>query len=207
MGGAHSPHMHTKQQEMDSIVHKVYRSIQTNAHLNKTLLVLLGDHGMNDVGEHGGNSVEELSTALLFISPHLQALPPIPDRDATKKKADSIYQYFSPVHQLDIVPTISGLLGLPVPRDNLGSFIPNLLPLWTTIEEQRLLILQNMIQLQHAALIQDHHVECGNNTLTDDCLQQYMGVSAHGHNLNHELSVLSKVIIISESWNVQSTKL
>ncbi|KAJ5298090.1 hypothetical protein N7508_008339 [Penicillium antarcticum] len=194
MGGAYSPYMQAKQREMDDVVNNVYRSIQKEPHLNKTLLVLLGDHGMNDLGEHGGDSVEELSTALLFISPQLQVLPSVYDRLAEERKIGNRYQYFNSMGQLDIVPTISGLLGLPVPRDNLGSFIPDFLPLWKTPEERRLLILQNIIQLSHGVANQDHQVECENSTLTVDCLWEHIGTSRRGHNVDDELSLLFMVI-------------
>jgi ethanolaminephosphotransferase len=195
MGGAHSPYMHNKQQEMDDVVNNVYRSIQKSSHLNKTLLVLLGDHGMNDLGEHGGNTVAELSTALLFISPHLKALPSIRDEDGIEAETDRPYHYFSSVSQLDIVPTISGLLGLPIPRDNLGSFIPDFLPLWKTIDERRSLILQNLIQLKHGAAIEEDYHDCENNLLTTECLQKHIDASSRGGNLADEVSLLSKVII------------
>lgn len=134
MGGAYSPYMHSKQQEMDEVVRKVYRSILRETYLDRTLLVLLGDDGMDDLGQHGGDSVEELSTALLFISPHLQSLYPAQDESVASKGSGNPYKYFGYVNQLDIVPTISGLLGLPLPLNNLGSFIPDLLPLWESLE-------------------------------------------------------------------------
>ncbi|GKZ51940.1 major facilitator super transporter protein, partial [Aspergillus brasiliensis] len=55
--GPQSPYMATKQQEMDSIVANIYASIEQQQHLQSTLFVLCGDHGMNDAGNHGGSSV------------------------------------------------------------------------------------------------------------------------------------------------------
>lgn len=36
---------------------------------NDTILLVLGDHGMTNNGDHGGDSVRETSTALFLYSP------------------------------------------------------------------------------------------------------------------------------------------
>ena len=66
--------MMPKQKEMDGIVEQIYQAMVTKPHLNSTLLVLLGDHGMNDAGNHGGSAPGETSPALVFISPELQKI-------------------------------------------------------------------------------------------------------------------------------------
>lgn len=147
MDGADSPHMHQKQGEMDEVVKNIYNSMTTSPHLSSTLFVLLGDHGMNDQGEHGGNSAGETSAALLFLSPRLQGLLRGPHAYIPPNRGEGRFQYYNSVSQLDIVPTISGLLGLPMPRDNLGAFIPDFLPLWETTEKQLWLLWQNGAQL------------------------------------------------------------
>lgn len=116
-----------KQQEMDGIVKHIYGAIESEEHLQSTLFVLCGDHGMNDAGNHGGSSAGETSPALVFISPKLQTLQrqfksPLPPRDD--------FQYYSTVEQSDIAPTLAALLGFPVPQNNLGVFIGDFLPLW-----------------------------------------------------------------------------
>jgi ethanolaminephosphotransferase len=199
MGGAYSPYMHSKQQEMDEVVQKVYRSIETEPHLDKTLFVLLGDHGMDDLGQHGGDSVEELSTALLFISPRLQALPRA--RDAPKSLGNP-YSYFGSVHQFDLVPTISGLLGLPVPRNNLGGFIPDLLPLWKETGARRSLIRQNLFQLGHGAgqqkneaATQDYQADIQTHAFALNRLQGNASLVPQAPQLADEISLLSQVSI------------
>jgi ethanolaminephosphotransferase len=118
-----------KQQEMDGIVKQIYSAIESEEHLQSTLFVLCGDHGMNDAGNHGGSSAGETSPALVFISPTLQTLrrqstSPLPPQDD--------FQYYSTVEQSDIAPTLAALLGFPVPQNNLGVFINDFLPLWET---------------------------------------------------------------------------
>lgn len=116
-----------KQVEMDGIVKQIYTAIESKPHLASTLLVLLGDHGMNDAGNHGGSAPGETSPALVFLSPKLQVLgkkleAPVAPRDD--------YRFFSVVEQSDLVPTLGALLGFPVPNNNLGAFILDFLPFW-----------------------------------------------------------------------------
>ena len=113
--------------EMDSIVGQIYNAMLTEPHLNSTLFILCGDHGMNDVGNHGGSAPGETSPALVFLAPKLRPLssgrksPVSPTKDFT---------FYKRVEQSDLAPTISALLGLPIPRNNLGVIIPDLLSLW-----------------------------------------------------------------------------
>lgn len=113
--------------EMDSIVKGIYKEMEKQEHLDSALLVLCGDHGMNDAGNHGAASPGETSPALTFISPKFQQLqsarscPTTPSGD---------FEYYQKVEQSDIAPTLAGLLGFPVPLNSLGVFIPEFLPLW-----------------------------------------------------------------------------
>ncbi|CAJ0845239.1 9380_t:CDS:10 [Entrophospora sp. SA101] len=74
--GPHSPLMRPKQHEMDKVIKTIFEIIKdqdskrlnNNPNSKPTLLVLCGDHGMNEAGNHGGSSAGEISTALLFIS-------------------------------------------------------------------------------------------------------------------------------------------
>jgi ethanolaminephosphotransferase len=116
-----------KQLEMDDIVNQIYDAMLTSAYLNSTLLVLCGDHGMNDAGNHGGSSPGETSPALVFISPKFKAITSGFDAPAL---LEDDFQYYGTVEQSDIVPTLGALLGFPVPRNNLGAFIPDFLPYW-----------------------------------------------------------------------------
>ncbi len=116
-----------KQIEMDGIVEQIYRAIENEEHLQSTLFVLCGDHGMNDAGNHGGSAPGETSPALVFISPKLQTISQGFKSPTTAKEE---YQYYTVVEQSDIVPTLAGLLGFPVPLNNLGVFIPDFLRFW-----------------------------------------------------------------------------
>ena len=116
-----------KQAEMDSIVHQIFTAIEGQRHLQNALLVLCGDHGMTDSGNHGGSAPGETSPALVFISPKLNSIsrhltsPTEPHQD---------FDFYTKVEQSDIVPTLAGLLGLPISLNNLGVFISEFMPLW-----------------------------------------------------------------------------
>ena len=117
-----------KQHEMDGIVKLIYEAFKPDNHLLSTLMVLCGDHGMNEAGNHGGSSAGETSPALVFISPKLREIStglPCP-----LDIPDSNFQYYTAVEQSDVVPTLAGLLGFPIPLNNLGVFIAKFLDFW-----------------------------------------------------------------------------
>lgn len=123
-----------KQTEMDGIVERIYTAITTQPHLSSTLFVLAGDHGMNDAGNHGGSGPGETSPALVFMSPKLESVKEEIISGA-KRVAPTVpkggeFEFYDTVEQSDVAPTITTLLGLPVPRNNLGVFIPDFLQLW-----------------------------------------------------------------------------
>lgn len=116
-----------------------------------TLLVVMGDHGMTDQGDHGGDSREEIDAALWIYSkgaaltdstffdypldsPTHPLAPLVNASRASDELGDRLQIHWSDkgvasaraVSQVDIVPTVSLLLGLPVPFGNLGLVIPEL---------------------------------------------------------------------------------
>ena len=80
----------------------------------KTLLVVLGDHGMTDGGNHGGASKEETETGCIFLSSHYKELT-----------ENAIIER---IEQVDVAPTVALLLGLEVPKSSTGRFITSVLP-------------------------------------------------------------------------------
>ncbi|KAH2126676.1 major facilitator super transporter protein [Aspergillus fumigatus] len=145
--GPKSRHMMTKQREMDSIVALIYAAMEEQEHLQSTLFVLCGDHGMNDAGNHGGSSPGEISPALLFISPKFQTKTTPEDSPV---EAFSDLQYYRTVEQVDITPTLAGLLGLPIPLNSLGVFIPEFLMMWDNDAHRIEILLRNAKQMLSA---------------------------------------------------------
>ncbi|KAJ9495706.1 major facilitator superfamily transporter protein [Exophiala xenobiotica] len=146
--GPRGPNMPAKQAEMDGIVQRIYTAMEETEHLNSCLLVLLGDHGMNEGGNHGASSPGEVSTALTFISPKFKSAfegQHSPVHDAVD------YKYYDVVEQSDIVPTMAALLGFPIPQNNLGVVIARLLELWTAQEDQYDLLYENAEQIHTIA--------------------------------------------------------
>lgn len=104
--GPRHPEMKRKLNEMDGMLRKVVPLLKED-----TILFVLGDHGMTESGDHGGDSDDEVATTLFVYSPSY-IFAQKPDEDS-KKAA-----------QIDFVPTLALLLGLPIPFSNLGSVMP-----------------------------------------------------------------------------------
>ncbi|KAL1608404.1 major facilitator superfamily transporter protein [Paraconiothyrium brasiliense] len=148
--GPKSPNMLPKQKEMDSIVRDIYSAIENEDHLSKTLFVLCGDHGMNEGGNHGGSAAGETSPALVFMSPKLKEITHRTDKVSPTKPKDrgGEFEYYQMVEQSDIAPTLAGLLGFPVPRNNLGVFMKEFLDLWPNTADRIRLLLRNARQMK-----------------------------------------------------------
>ena len=82
---------------------------------------------MNDAGNHGGSAPGETSPALVFMSPKIQTISRGLDCPLAVTED---YRYYTEVEQSDLVPTLANLLGFPVPLNNLGVVIPDLLGFW-----------------------------------------------------------------------------
>lgn len=98
-----------KLKQMDSWVRELIDAVD-----DSTLLVVMGDHGMNPQGDHGGDSVEELEAALFMYS----------KRETFHTDLDNAMS----VAQIDFVSTFALLMGLPIPFNNLGAPIPHAFP-------------------------------------------------------------------------------
>ncbi|TEA19338.1 GPI ethanolamine phosphate transferase 2 [Colletotrichum sidae] len=139
-----SPHMTPKQREMDDIVKRVFHAMERNDHMKSTLMILCGDHGMNDAGNHGASSPGETSPALVFISPKLRRLQRRTESPSPYKES---FDYYSKVEQSDLAPTLGALLGFPVPKNNLGALIADFLPFWPDKNDQIQLLIRNARQI------------------------------------------------------------
>ncbi|EOD45602.1 putative phosphoethanolamine transferase class o protein [Neofusicoccum parvum UCRNP2] len=108
--GPDHPAMTAKLQQMDGVFRRLIKAID-----DETLLVVMGDHGMDSKGDHGGESEDEVEAALWMYSKKGifgRSSPEFVTPPATAKER--------PLAQIDLVPTLSLLLGLPIPFNNLG---------------------------------------------------------------------------------------
>ncbi|GME70867.1 unnamed protein product [Ambrosiozyma monospora] len=149
-GGPGSSNMPMKQLEMDSIVKKIFHDVLEND--EDTLLVVMGDHGMNEVGNHGGSSIGETSAALGIFSSKFKKFVDADSHDwnngcKAPVEQNPDFSYFHKIDQIDLVPTLTTLLGFDIPINNLGNFLPQLFPLYSA-EEQRNVLIKNALQLK-----------------------------------------------------------
>ncbi|XP_028274384.1 GPI ethanolamine phosphate transferase 3 [Parambassis ranga] len=109
--GPDHPAMAEKLTQMDGVIRSVIDRLQ-----NDTLLVVMGDHGMTDTGDHGGESVKETDAAIFLYSPSpVFPGPPSPNE-------------LDVVPQTDLVPTLALLLGIPIPYSSVGQVLLPLFP-------------------------------------------------------------------------------
>ncbi|KAF2731244.1 GPI ethanolamine phosphate transferas-like protein 2 [Polyplosphaeria fusca] len=145
--GPKGPNMIPKQIEMDGIVRDIYEAIENEDHLANTLFVMCGDHGMNEGGNHGGSAPGETSPALVFMSPKIKKITEFLVRESPIEQT-SDFEYYKKIEQSDIAPTLAGLMGFPVPRNNLGVFIPEFLHFWDEGTDRARLLLHNAQQMK-----------------------------------------------------------
>lgn len=109
--GPDHPAMTAKLRQMDNVLREVVEALD-----DQTLLVIMGDHGMDAKGDHGGESDDEIEAALWMYSKKGVFGRSHPDFMYPPKTAKQ-----RPVEQIDLVPTLSLLLGIPIPFNNLGA--------------------------------------------------------------------------------------
>ena len=144
--GASHPRMVPKLQQMDRLVRDVLDRMD-----DRTLFLLMGDHGMDATGDHGGDSELEVGSGVWAYAK--RAFDPDARTGGAAAAADVAalldaqrassetppFVPFSPLpsppypaeghrsaSQIDLVPTLALLLGVPVPFNNLGAVIPEL---------------------------------------------------------------------------------
>ncbi|KAK1149858.1 mannose-ethanolamine phosphotransferase gpi13 [Aspergillus melleus] len=109
--GPNHPAMAAKLRQMDQVIRDLIAKID-----DSTLLVVMGDHGMDSKGDHGGESNDEVDAALWMYSKQKKFGRTSPGTVLPPRYARERF-----VPQIDLVPTLSLLLGMPIPFNNLGS--------------------------------------------------------------------------------------
>lgn len=140
--GPHNQHMHQKLQQMDIALSQtldILDESQDTCHL----ALIFGDHGMTEDGNHGGGTEDEVNAALfVHFSPGCKNNSNTNNHNSKSDGSNDasvqsvshnimgskyIQEIFQSIHQIDLVPTISILLGLPIPYQNIGGIVPSLL--------------------------------------------------------------------------------
>ncbi|XP_046403126.1 GPI ethanolamine phosphate transferase 3 [Ischnura elegans] len=109
--GPYHPEMTRKLKEVNTTIRQLLDVIDED-----TVLLVIGDHGMTSTGDHGGDSMDEVMSALFVYS------------RSTLFPLDTLDKVVS-VSQIDLVPTLSFILGVPIPFANLGNIIIETLPM------------------------------------------------------------------------------
>jgi ethanolaminephosphotransferase len=104
-------------------------------------------HGKHDTPAHTDGQ------AVLFASPSF------PAEDGLKSPVEpqSDFHYYTMIQQSDLVPTISTLLGWPVPRNNIGVLLKSFLRLWNSM--LFLMILLSLDRTDQLAVIGNNIVQ------------------------------------------------
>jgi GPI ethanolamine phosphate transferase 3 subunit O len=103
--------MADKLKQIDQVIRDVITLLDDD-----TLLIVMGDHGMDSKGDHGGESDDEVEAALWMYSKK-----GIFGRTNPDFKTPPLTAKERAIPQIDIVPTFSLLMGIPIPFNNLGS--------------------------------------------------------------------------------------
>lgn len=124
--GPHNQHMDTKLKQMDEALFELLVFMDRQQE-SCSVAFIFGDHGMTEDGNHGGGSDEEINAALFaHFSPACGNMTLFDDGSVAATTSDTAQTAFTSIHQIDLVPTLSLLLGLPIPYANLGSIVPAL---------------------------------------------------------------------------------
>jgi phosphatidylinositol glycan class O len=128
--GVHHQEMHNKLLQMDNLLKDIISDLPDD-----TLLLMFGDHGMNDNGDHGGSTDLEVDSALFVYSKsadinRMKQFNSILDSNEGYRKQEEISDIlYRTISQIDLVPTLSFLTNTPIPYGNLGMVIPEILQL------------------------------------------------------------------------------
>lgn len=102
------PEMARKLTEMNAVIETIIEKMD-----DETTLFVIGDHGMTGTGDHGGDTDDEVNSLLFAYTKKYEFL--------ADSKNDSM-------DQIDLVPTLAAILGIPIPFSNLGSTIFDIVP-------------------------------------------------------------------------------
>ncbi|KIW42156.1 uncharacterized protein PV06_05737 [Exophiala oligosperma] len=158
--GPEHPAMAEKLRQMDGVIEQIMQKLDDD-----TLLVIMGDHGMDAKGDHGGESDDEVEAALWMYSKKPRFGRTGPDSLTPPLNAKD-----RPIGQIDLVSTLSLLLGLPVPFNNLGRPIAEAFAGPGKTKWKNLADVAQLVQAQ-IARYQNHYSQSRDLGLTEDVYQ------------------------------------
>jgi phosphatidylinositol glycan class O len=161
--GPDHPAMAEKLRQMNDVLRQIMQTVDDD-----TLLVIMGDHGMDTKGDHGGESDEEVEAALWLYSRkprfgRINEAALFPPSTAKER----------PVGQIDLVSTLSILLGLPIPFNNLGKPIAEAFAGPGTPNWENLARVERLVQTQ-IARYQEHYSRSRDLGLHEDAYKDQL---------------------------------
>ena len=122
--------MKRKLNQMDTVIQNL--TISFNKSNSSSLLMVIGDHGMTQQGDHGGDELNEIETAMFLYTNKANYFSLSTQEEKT-------------VSQIDLVPTLSWFLHTLIPFSSLGMMIIDIIPF-----EQRYLAMKlNFQQMEN----------------------------------------------------------
>lgn len=107
---------------------------------------------MNERGNHGGSDTGETESALVFASPKFRTMRGKNTYECPTVPANGTgFDYYRKVVQQDLVPTLSALLGLPIPRNSIGKTLSELQGMWPNETSYVHVLARNVEQLWKVA--------------------------------------------------------
>jgi phosphatidylinositol glycan class O len=131
------PEIERKLRDTESIIAQVMELMD-----DQTTLLVFGDHGMTDSGNHGGGSLMEMRTVMFAYQK--TAFPMV----SLYKRHKDVFDYMDiQLKQVDLAPILSLLLDVPFPYSSVGVIHP-LFAMTNSASEVNDIMLNNLEQIQ-----------------------------------------------------------
>lgn len=153
--GPQHPEMARKLNEMNGVIEQIVASMADD-----TTLFVVGDHGMSVTGDHGGDTEDEVNALLFAFSKSYGFLG-----NSGRTTMD----------QIDLVPSLAAILGIPIPFSNLGAtnfdIVPNVPTHHLSATHTRLLhSWSNVKQMRHYF---SNYTAANRDTFSDETLDDF----------------------------------
>jgi predicted AlkP superfamily pyrophosphatase or phosphodiesterase len=129
--------MKRKLNQMDDVIRNL--TIAFDQSNSSSLLMVIGDHGMTQQGDHGGDELNEIETAMFLYTNQANYFSLAEDEEKT-------------VSQIDLVPTLSWFLHTLIPFSSIGMMIIDIIPIEQRYIAMKLNFQQIESYLQHISL-------------------------------------------------------
>ncbi|XP_078444466.1 alkaline-phosphatase-like family protein isoform X2 [Wolffia australiana] len=197
IGGRDSFLMEPKMKEMDDVIREIHtRAILEHNNGNSTLLVVLSDHGMTNNGNHGGSSYEETDSLALLVGLPQETIGIRPKTYRT-------------INQVDMSPTLAILFGLPIPKNNVGLLVKEVLDYMT--DERKLRALEiNSFQLLRLLQLYTPDMLCNDLCTEKDNAQDFSFRASAVSTKENICLLFSNAVYLHKSWrhmNIADTEL